>query len=43
MKLSPQDPKIFNMQAGTAAAHFFADNQKALVDTVSNWLAEQKL
>ena len=24
MKLSPQDPQIFNMQAGTAAAHFFA-------------------
>jgi len=24
MRLSPNDPQIFNMQAGTAAAHFFA-------------------
>ncbi len=24
MRLSPHDPQIFNMQAGTAAAHFFA-------------------
>jgi tetratricopeptide (TPR) repeat protein len=29
MRLSPHDPQIFNMQAGTAAAHFFAgrDNE----------------
>jgi hypothetical protein len=32
-----------NPKEPSPAAHFFADNQKALVDTVSNWLAEQKL
>jgi tetratricopeptide (TPR) repeat protein len=28
MRLSPQDPQIFNMQSGTAAAHFFAGRYK---------------
>ena len=32
-----------NPKEPSPAAHFFADNQKALVDTISNWLAEQKL
>ena len=32
-----------NPKGPSTAAHYFVDNQQALVDTVSAWLAEQKL
>jgi hypothetical protein len=32
-----------NPKGPSPAAHYFVDNQQALVDTVSNWLAEQRL
>ena len=32
-----------NAKGPSTAAHYFVDNQQALADTVSAWLAEQKL
>jgi hypothetical protein len=32
-----------NPKGPSPAAHYFVDNQQALVDTVSKWLAEQRL
>jgi hypothetical protein len=34
---------LLNPKGPSPAAHYFVDNQQALVDTVSNWLAEQRL
>jgi hypothetical protein len=36
-------PRLPNPKGASPAAHNFVDNEQALVDTVSAWLAEQKL
>jgi len=41
MRLSPQDPQIFNMQAGVAAAHFFAGRYAEALSWAERSIREQ--